>query len=58
MWHFILIGNPLSSQEGNDEDFDTSVIEEYNVPLQLVYHLLVRNSELSDADMRYYLLGK
>ena len=47
-----------SSQEGNEEDFDTSVIEEYNVPLQLVYHLLVRNSELSDADMRYYLLGK
>ena len=46
-----------SSQEGNDDDFDTSVIDEYSVQLQLVYHLLVRNSELSDADMRYYLLG-
>ena len=44
-----------SSDVGNDEDFEVKV-EEYSVPLQLVYHLLVRNSELSDADMRFYML--
>lgn len=31
-------------------------VDEYGIPLQLVYHILVRNSELADADMRYYLL--
>ena len=44
-----------SSHEGGDEDFEVKV-EEYGIPLQLVYHILVRNSELADADMRYYLL--
>jgi hypothetical protein len=44
-----------SSLDGNDEDFEVK-LDDYGVPLQLVYHLLVRNSELSDADMRYYLL--
>ena len=26
------------------------------MPLQLVYHLLVRNAEIVDADMRFYLI--
>ena len=44
-----------SSNEPYDEDFEVKV-DEYEIPLQLVYHTLVRNSELADADMRYYLL--
>ena len=31
-------------------------LPDYPVNLQLVYHLLVRNAEIVDADMRYYLL--
>ena len=44
-----------SSHEDGDVDFEVKV-DEYGIPLQLVYHILVRNSELADADMRYYLL--
>ena len=44
-----------SSDVGDFEDFEVK-LDEYSVPLQLVYHLLVRNSELSDADMRFYIL--
>ena len=44
-----------SSQEDSDEPFVLK-IEDYKVELQLVYHLLLRNTEVADADMRYYLL--
>ena len=35
----------ISSEEGNDEPFELRV-EDYPVPLQLVYHLLFRNTEV------------
>ena len=52
--------NEESSSESSGEDNDGEPfvlrIEEYPVPLQLVYHLLVRNTKVADPDMRYYLL--
>ena len=45
-----------SSGEDNDGEPFVLKIEEYPVALQLVYHLLVRNTEVADPDMRYYLL--
>lgn len=45
----------ISSQEESDEPFELKV-DEYSVPLQLVYHLLLRNTEVVDPDMRFYLL--
>lgn len=52
--------NEETSSESSGEDTDGEPfvlkIEEYSVPLQLVYHLLVRNTEVADPDMRYYLL--
>ena len=44
-----------SDAEGSEEDFVVHP-EDYPINLQLVYHLLVRNAEIVDADMRYYLL--
>merc|ERR1719192_1964808 len=43
------------SVDGTEEEFEFKP-EDYSVNLQLVYHLLVRNAEIVDADMRYYLL--
>ena len=40
---------------GNEEEFEFKP-EDYSIPLQLVYHLLFRNAEIADADMRFYLL--
>ena len=40
---------------GTEEEFEFKP-EDYSMPLQLVYHLLVRNAEIVDADMRFYLL--
>ena len=40
---------------GNEEEFEFRA-EEYSISLQLVYNLLVRNAEIVDADMRFYLL--
>ena len=40
---------------GAEEEFEFKP-EDYSIPLQLVYHLLVRNAEIVDADMRFYLL--
>ena len=40
---------------GIEDEFDFKP-EEYSMPLQLVYHLLVRNAEIVDADMRFYLI--
>lgn len=40
-----------SSLDGTDEEFVVK-IEEYPIPLQLVYFLLVRNAEANDSDMR------
>ena len=42
----------ISSQEDSDEPFELKV-EEYSTSLQLVYHLLLRNTEVVDPDMRY-----
>ena len=40
-----------SSLDGTDEEFVVK-IEEYPIPLQLVYFILIRNSETNDSDMR------
>ena len=41
----------ISSQEDSDEPFELKV-DEYPVPLQMVYHMLLRNTEVVDPDMR------
>ena len=40
-----------SSLDGADEEFVVK-IDEYPIPLQLVYFLLARNAEANDPDMR------
>ena len=45
----------LFNNPGNEEEFEF-IPDEYSVPLQLAYNLLVRNAEIVDADMRFYLL--
>ncbi len=45
----------ISSQEDSHEPFELCV-SDYTIPLQLVYHLLMRNTEVVDPDMRFYLL--
>eukprot|EP00094_Tigriopus_californicus_P000131 TCALIF_00127-PA protein Name:"Similar to UNC79 Protein unc-79 homolog (Homo sapiens)" AED:0.02 eAED:0.04 QI:0/0/0/0.66/0.5/0.33/3/0/2591 len=45
----------VSSQEENEEPFELH-IDDYAIPLQVVYHLLLRNTEIADPDMRFYLM--
>jgi len=45
----------ISSQEDADEPFELK-LDDYPIPLQLSYHLLLRNTEVVDPDMRFYLL--
>jgi hypothetical protein len=45
----------ISSQEDSDEPFELK-LDDYPVSLQLSYHLLLRNTEVVDPDMRFYLL--
>ena len=45
-----------SSNEDEDEKEYYPDVNDFDVSVQLVYHLLQLNADLDDADMRYYLL--
>ena len=43
-----------SELDGSEEEFVVHP-EDYPTNLQLIYYLLIRNAEIVDADMRYYV---